>query len=182
MAAEEQPRLIILTGVPGSGKTSAAKALASLFPRSAHVEADALREAIRAGRVDPGASPSDEAERQLDLVTRMAASVSNELFAEGFTVVLDDVVVTRGRLDDYLGALRGSPLHYVLLAPPRSVVLERDRARPEKQVAEQYLWLYDLMERECLGLGLDLDTSGWDEAETATAVHAAVLDGWGLVR
>jgi len=180
--AEEQPRLVILTGVPGSGKTSVAKALASLFPRSAHVEADALREAIRAGRVDPGASPADEAERQLDLVMRMAASVANELFAEGFTVVVDDVVVTRGRLDDYLGALRGSPLHYVLLAPPRSVVMDRDRLRPEKSVAEQYLWLYDLMERECLGLGLDLDTSEWDEQETASAIHTAVLEGQGFIR
>ncbi len=182
MDAEEQPRLIILTGVPGSGKTSVAKALASMFPRSAHVEADALREAIREGGVNPGGSPDDEAERQLDLVTRMAAAVSNELFAEGFTVILDDVVVTRGRLDGYLNLLRVSPLHYVLLAPPRSVVLERDRARPEKQVAGQYLWLYDLMEQQCLGLGLDLDTSAWDEAETASAVHAAVLDGQGVIR
>ena len=182
MNAGGQPRLIILTGVPGSGKTAVAKALASLFPRSAHVEADALREAIREGRVNPGGSPDDEAERQLSLLTRMTAALGNELFAEGFTVILDDVVVTRGRLDDYLRALRGSPLHYVLLAPPRSVVLERDRLRPDKSVAEQYLWLYDLMERECLGLGLDLDTSGWDEEETASAVHAAVLDGKGLLR
>lgn len=182
MDARERPRLIILTGVPGSGKTSVAKALASMFPRSAHVEADALAESIRAGRVSPGGEPAAEAERQLNLQTRMTAAVSNELFAEGFTVIVDDVVVTRGRLDDYLRALRGSPLHYVLLAPPRSVVLERDRMRPEKQVAEQYLWLYDLMERECLGLGLDLDTSEWDEPETGAAIHRAVLEGQGLLR
>ena len=61
-------------------------------------------------------------------------------------------------------------------------MLERDRLRPQKQVAEQYLWLYDLMERECLGLGLDLDTSGWDEVETAAAIHTAVLDGQGVIR
>ncbi len=34
----EQPRIILLTGVPGAGKTSVADALAPMFPRSAHVE------------------------------------------------------------------------------------------------------------------------------------------------
>ena len=58
-------------------------------------------------------------------------------------MIVDDVVVTRGRPDGYLAALRGAPLHYVLLAPSREVVLERDRRRPDKSVAAQYLWLYD---------------------------------------
>ena len=182
MAEGEQPRLIILTGVPGSGKTSVAKVLASMYPRSAHVEADVIREAIRGGRVNPGSPGEGEADRQLNLVMRMTSAVANELFAEGFTVIVDDVVVTRGRLDDYRAALHGSPLHYVLLAPPRAVVLERDHGRPDKEVAEQYLWLYDLMERECLGLGLDLDTSEWDAEETARFVHAALLQGQGLIR
>ena len=182
MEDAETPRLIIVTGVPGSGKTSVAQALAGMFPRSAHVEADALHATIREGRVDPGGVPAEEAERQLSLQTRMTAAVANELFGEGFTVIVDDVVVTGGRLDDYLGALGGSPLHYVLLAPPREVVLERDRRRPDKQVAERYLWLYDLMERECLDVGLTLDTSPWDATETAAAIHAAVLDGRGQVR
>ena len=97
----ERPRIILLTGVPGAGKTSVAGALASMLPRSAHVEADALRDCIREGRVDPGGSPSDEADRQLELVTRMVAEVANQLFADGFTVIVDDVVVTGGRLDGY---------------------------------------------------------------------------------
>ena len=132
--------------------------------------------------MDPGGSPADEAERQLNLVTRMTATVSNELFLDGFTVIVDDVVVSRQRLDDYLSALRGSPLHYVLLAPSRAVVLERDRNRHEKTVAERYLWLYDLMERECLGIGLDLDTSEWDEQQTAAVIRDAVLEGQGVIR
>ncbi|MDE0135683.1 MAG: hypothetical protein OXM54_12670, partial [Acidimicrobiaceae bacterium] len=116
------------------------------------------------------------------LVTRMVAEVANQLFADGFTVIVDDVVVTQGRLDGYLAALRGAPLHYVLLAPPREIVLERDRRRTDKSVAEQYLWLYDRMEQECLGIGLDVDTSPWDEAETATVIAAAIRAGQGLIR
>ena len=178
----QQSRIILLTGIPGAGKTSVAAALASKFPRSAHVEADVLRTFIRQGGVNPGGSPRDEADRQLELATRMVAEVANQLVAESFTVIVDDVVVTRGRLDGYLAALRGAPLHYVLLAPPREIVLERDRRRTDKSVAEQYLWLYDRMEQECLGTGLDLDTSAWDEAETAAVIADAIRDGQGLIR
>ena len=153
-----------------------------MFPRSAHVEADALRTCIRQGGVNPGGSPRDEADRQLELVTQMVAAVANQLFADGFTVIVDDVVVTRGRLDEYLAALRGAPLRYVLLAPSREVVLERDRRRSDKSVAEQYLWLYDRMEQECLGIGLDLDTSLWDAAETAALILGAVRADQGLIR
>ena len=178
----ERPRIILLTGVPGAGKTSVASALASMLPRSAHVEADVLRDCICVGRVDPGGSPSDEADRQLELVTRMVAEAANQLFADGFTVIVDDVVVTKGRLDGYLAVLRGAPLHYVLLAPSREAVLARDQQRSDKSVAEQYLWLYDRMEQECLGIGLDLDTSHWDEAETAAAILDAVRTDQGLIR
>ena len=70
----------------------------------------------------------------------------------------------------------------MLLAPSREVVLERDRRRVDKSVAEQYLWLYDRMEQECVGIGLDLDTSPWDENETVAAIAGAIRDGQGLIR
>ncbi len=38
------------------------------------------------------------------------------------------------------------------------------------------------MEQECLGIGFDLDTSLWDEAETAAVILGAVRADQGLIR
>lgn len=63
-----RPALVVVSGLPGVGKSTVAKAPARRFERAAHVEADRLQELIVSGAVLPGRDGiRRETRHQLDL-------------------------------------------------------------------------------------------------------------------
>jgi adenylylsulfate kinase-like enzyme len=162
--------VFLITGVPGAGKTTVARALAGRLPRAAHIEVDRLQEWIVSGGVWPGDEPYAEAERQLAQRPLHAARLANSYHEAGFVPVIDDIVVGPRRLRLYERELVPRPLRLVVLAPPLEMALERDERRGYTRVGARWAKL-DAVQRERLrGVGLWLDTASMTVGQTVAAI------------
>jgi adenylylsulfate kinase-like enzyme len=162
---------VLLTGIPASGKSTVAAALAGRLRMSAHIEVDALQEMIVSGGRWPSPAGDAEADRQIFLRARNACLLADSFARAGFVPVLDDVVVRRSHLDFYRTTLTAVPLHLVILAPGAAVARRRDQAR-EKALATDWSPLDEAMRSELAQQGTWIDNAGQTVEETVEAILA----------
>ena len=162
----------LITGIPGSGKTTTAAALASRFTRGAHISGDQLQSLIVSGNAPPNPFGDAESDRQIDLCVRNQCLLANSFRAEGFAVVIDYVIASAARLSNYLELLPDEPVGLVVLAPSIAVARARDRERPDKHVLAAWAHLHDQLDQELGDRGLWLDTSNMRVAVAVNAILA----------
>lgn len=160
----------LITGIPGAGKTTLARAIASTWDCGAHVEGDQLQEWIKAGAVGPGEEPSAESGRQIELNIRNQCLLASSFTSAGINVVLDYVIVSQEMLRKYRGHLPGREVYLVVVSPGIGTALQRDARRAEKTVAERAEPSGAPNQRELAGVGLWVDTARLTAAETVTFV------------
>lgn len=154
------PALVLVTGIMAAGKSSVAQRLAERLPRSVHLRGDLFRRMIVNGRVEMGFELDPEAEAQLRLRYRIAATVAHDYLQAGFTVVYQDIIIGSG-LTAVIQQYQAFPLHVVVLCPDPAVVAVRETERPKWGYGEfaQIAAFDHVLRTETPRIGLWLDSS-----------------------
>jgi cytidylate kinase len=176
----EEPGVILITGTMAAGKSSVAQALAERLPKTVHLRGDVFRRMVVSGRAEMTVRLSAEAERQLWLRYRLAATAADLYVQAGFTVVYQDIIIGP-ILAAVIALYRPHPLSVIVLCPRPEVVAARDATRAKTGYADQSaVHAFDRIVRgETPQIGYWFDNSDLTIAETVDRIlenlpHASV--------
>lgn len=174
------PCIILVTGILASGKSTVAQLLAEQFERSVHLRGDVFRKMIVNGRREMQPNGEEEALGQLRLRYRLAAQAAETYAREGFTVVVQDVVIGRV-LEEFISYVRHRPFHVMVLCPDPGVVRQREAMRGKKGYGAWSPEQMDaILRSETPRVGIWLDSSDLTPEATTAEILRRMRDDEGL--
>ncbi len=116
--------IILITGCPGSGKSTIGRTIAEQFSLGIHLQVDVIRESIVKGFQAPG-EWTPEGIRQFALAREVATQWAHIYRDDGYHVVIDDVCIPEAFTEHYAGLVTQPKVTRVLLNPNRDALVER---------------------------------------------------------
>ena len=169
-------RIIIITGSPGTGKTTAAAMAAkeSALPRSVYMHTDDFYHYLRKGAIPPHLPKSH---RQNRTVIEAFLAAARRFAQDGYDVIVDGIIGP-WFLEPWIQAVReGFLVHYVILRADREETIKRAVER-EKLDRRTNLELVDVMWDQFCDLGAYekyvIDTTTLTAEETTARILKAV--------
>lgn len=138
-----KPFICLITGPAGVGKSTIAELLVKKFAKTALVDVDYIRHAVKNGYKKPYPH-TKEIERQIFLAAKNAIALAKNFNDAGFSVVIDDVVTGEKKLNYYISQTKGYNFFVFLLMCDKNILKQRDRGRPKgEQMGVRALQLHE---------------------------------------
>lgn len=121
--------VIVVTGPPGAGKSTASSQLVTLTDRGVLLDGDGFFTAVKTGWLPPRTAESGE--QNATVIDALGAAAAR--FARGGYVVVVDGTVGPWFLERFRAEIFGA-LHYVVVRPNRNAAFARATAHPAPRV------------------------------------------------
>jgi adenylate kinase family enzyme len=125
LSAELTGAVIVVTGPPGAGKSTASGHLVTLADRGVLIDGDSFFTSVKTGWIEPW-KPESGAQNET-VIDALGAAASR--YARGGYTVLVEGIVGPWFLERFRAEISG-PLHYVVIRPNRNAAFARATARP----------------------------------------------------